>query len=747
MARLRFTLGRRYILQGQVYIVRQVLVDNQILVENQSFGGHITTTQEALCAAWAQGDLRFEVQGPNTQHDLTQALPTSYTFADFQHLPLSRRDEAWRRYQLIHPLLLLSPSERTRQAITEYAASLAQQTAENSVSTTSRKRAKVGKAVSRGSLERWLIDFLTSGGDIRSLVPATDRHGGKGKLRLDDHLERLMTQVLAECLTAPMFRTAHDIYLMVVNRVAEENRCLPAQQQLPLPGFATVYRRIQAAGETALLRRRASRKEAQAKNIVLPGPNPTRILERVEMDHTILDLFLVDEEDRLPIGRPTLTYALDVHSGFPFGCYVGFEPPSYATVQQCLLHGILPKADARDLYDTQHPWLAFGLPETLVIDNGKEFIGRNLEDACGQLGIILERMPVRTPWFKGSVERFFRTNNTGLIHTLPGTTFSNVIERGDYDVFQHSCISLTAFWKILHIFFLDIYAQRWHEGIRGIPANVWTESVQAGFLPCLHTNAEEVRLLLLRSEERTVQRSGIDFESLRYQSPTLARLRSTLQDGGKVPIKYDPADLSALYAFDATDQRWLRVPAVDQSYTQGLSLWKHRVIRSYVLREKQTVDIYALAAAKRHIQDIVANEFMQTRKSRGRKTAARFLSVDLPTASSLPSAPSVTSGSSVTITELPTTFQAPSQNTSLTTQVQEISLAPSAQAQAEPTLKQEESSTTAPRPRKISRKSQSPIPSVTVVERTDTFDTTGWGGDYSLPQHVASDESKKGGRI
>ncbi len=76
MARMRFTLGTRYVLQGQVYIVRQVLVDNRLLVENQSFGGQFTVTQEELCAAWACDELRFEVYGPNTQRRSESSLAT-----------------------------------------------------------------------------------------------------------------------------------------------------------------------------------------------------------------------------------------------------------------------------------------------------------------------------------------------------------------------------------------------------------------------------------------------------------------------------------------------------------------------------------------------------------------------------------------------------------------------------------------------------------------------------------------------
>ena len=309
------------------------------------------------------------------------------------------------------------------------------------------------------------------------------------------------------------------------------------------------------------------------------------------------------------IGRPTLTYALDKYSGFPFGIYLGFEASSYPTVQSCLSHGILPKPDCPQLYETKHAWPVYGLPETLIVDNGKEFVGNALKDACGQLGIILEWMPVRTPWFKGSIERHFRSLNTGLVHMLPGTTFSNILERGDYDAARHACLSLKAFWQILHIFLLDIYTQRYHKGVGGIPANLWAESLQSGMTPCLHSNAQEVRLLLYPGETRTLQRSGIDFENLRYQNPDLARLRTELGKGALVRIKYDPADVGKIYLLDSTEPGgWIPIPCVDQDYTCNLSLWKHRKICSYLNRQEKAVDIYALAEAKQHIQEIVSKE-------------------------------------------------------------------------------------------------------------------------------------------
>lgn len=216
---------------------------------------------------------------------------------------------------------------------------------------------------------------------------------------------------------------------------------------------------------------------------------------------------------------------------------------------------------------------------------------------------------------------------------MPGTTFSNLLERGDYDPGQHACISLTAFRKLLHVFLLDYYAQNWNEGRACIPARRWHEDIQRGFVPALHTSAEETRLLLYPGDTRTLQRSGIEFDVLRYQSPDLARLRSVLPKGTRVALKYDPGDISTLYVFDSTTHQWLHVPAMDQAYTQGLSLWKHRLIRSYVLHEKGTVDIVALATAKQKIQQMVAEEFAVTKNGRRRKRAARFLEIGTPPAS------------------------------------------------------------------------------------------------------------------
>ena len=186
------------------------------------------------------------------------------------------------------------------------------------------------------------VSQAAAGNDIRALVPATLRSGGKGR-QLQSEVEGIIEATFSECRQDRKRRTPQDVYLMIVNRIAKDNEQRPDALKLKLPSVETIYRRLRATDRSQILRRRPGRVESKATAAVFPDPEVDRILQRVEIDDTLLDLFVVDEEDRLPIGRPTLSVAIDLYSAYPVGFRVGFEPPGYRTVVNCLLHAILPK--------------------------------------------------------------------------------------------------------------------------------------------------------------------------------------------------------------------------------------------------------------------------------------------------------------------------------------------------------------------------------------------------------------------
>jgi putative transposase len=619
MSMQRFSYGAQFRWQGITYEVVQLLSAGKVLIEDVLRGTTTVVEIPILVKALFDGELCFAIKGKQAKENEQRDIRVENEYLDLGDCPEEAVTIARYRLKMIQPLLNM---ERRTRADVVARVEQVQAVGEGG-----------GKGlqcvVSVASVYRWLGDYTRSGRDLRALIPAVHNRGGKDDSRMSLDVESVMEAVIRDKYHVREAVTVDDLWVELAVRVTEENRIRTKRTQLLMPSKSTLTRRSRELRTRATKARQGARTARRETTQYGQTPYPNLPLERVEIDHTPSDLIVIDDRDDLPLGRLTLTYCLDMATRYPLGYYLGFEPPSYLTAMECLHHAICLKGDIRERYGTEHEWLAYGIPATLVIDNGKEFIGRDMEDACLLLGIVLQRTPVRTPHFKAGVERMFRSSNTTLFHTLPGTTFSNPAQRGDYDSSQQACIYLSEVDKVLHIFLMDIYTERFHRGLNGIPAHRWAELTQHGFAPALPPNAEELSILLGRTATRVIHHYGIEFMSLRYNCNELAPLRTRLKSE-KAKIKYHPADLSCLHVYDPFERQYIRVPALDQEYTQDLSLWKHRVIRRAVLNEKDKVDIVALGQAKRKIQEIV-DAGRQRKRQRTRSRIARWDTAGKPT--------------------------------------------------------------------------------------------------------------------
>lgn len=604
-----FKPGQSFSWRGDLYEVRQLLTDGQINLVKLRTGATTTVAATHLAQALLADELQF-VNVPGDEPGLAQMGPIEWNgYSETQ------RAVAEYRLEVIRPLLDLPPRGR-RQAVKARVKKLKQQRQSND--------RNLQTALSVTSVYRWLHAYSESKGDVRVLIPHTGQRGGGETTRLAADAEAIITATIDDLYYVREYRSIDFIYREVALRIEEENQRRSPATHLALPSRSTVGRRLMNLDVQTTLEAKQGRRTARRQlRQYQATAYPVLPLERVEIDHTRTDLVVVDEQDHLPLGRLTLTYCLDVATRYPLGYYLGFEPPSYLAVMTCLYHAICPKTEVRTRYGTQHEWLGYGIPSGLVVDNGKEFVGLDLEDACLLLGITLQQMPVQTPWFKAAVERMFGTINTGLLHTLPGTTFSQPAQRGDYDSLKQACITLGDLEQVLHLFLLDIYAENFHRGLQDIPARRWEKVTRAGFFPRLPASVTELRILLGRTTYRTIQPYGLELHALRYNCTDLTGLRQRLskRDHKQVKVKYDPADLSRVYLYDPDEQHYLEVPALAEAYTQGLSLWKHQVIRNFVLSQQESVDITALGRAQRQIQAIVAESLQQQKLSTRAKIA------------------------------------------------------------------------------------------------------------------------------
>lgn len=314
--------------------------------------------------------------------------------------------------------------------------------------------------------------------------------------------------------------------------------------------------------------------------------NPIRPLEVVEIDRCKLPFFVLDNEHRLPVGLSWLTSAIDVYSQTVVGYYLTFDPPSYLSVMYCLLHSIRSKEYVKSTYQfVRNDWTSFGLMETLKVDNGTDFRGKSLEDACRELKVNLEFCPVRTPWYKPTVERYFGSIQKQLSGKISGSC-AKFLQENDYDPKEQAVITLNELQEIIHVFLIDIHNQSSHTKFKNTRASVWNHGVQS-YPISLPSSNDALKVLLGDIEERTISRKGIEFYYLFYNSDRLQTLRDRHETGDfrrrdkvrgkeKAKFKYNRNDISVIHVFDPQTREYLAVPAINQNYTQNLSLAQHK---------------------------------------------------------------------------------------------------------------------------------------------------------------------------
>ena len=303
---------------------------------------------------------------------------------------------------------------------------------------------------------------------------------------------------------------------------------------------------------------------------VAPGLRPGAPLAIVQIDHTPVDIQLVDDRSRAVLGRPWLTLLLDVFSRSVLGFHLSFDPPSAAGVALAVAQGVLPKAEWLAGRGLELGWPMHGLPASLHLDNAKEFHSRALKLGCEQHGIRIDHRPPATPRFGGHIERLMGTLMK-RVHALPGTTFSNVAERGDYPSEQRAVLTLGEFERILALEVLGPYHNEVHSTLGRTPAAAWAEGVAAG-APRLPTDAAAFVLDFLPFEERVVRRDGVRLFNVAYYDGALAPLLDSAER--RCRVKYSPRDMSAVFV-EVPGGGHLRVPTADLSRPL-VTLWEQR---------------------------------------------------------------------------------------------------------------------------------------------------------------------------
>lgn len=474
------------------------------------------------------------------------------------------------------------------------------------------------------SVLRWKRRFTTAECDIRALMDNKAKRGNRS-CRYPDAVSEF-TDIAIETVYLTLERkTVQDTIHKAQALVLAENKLRPKSLALPLPKRRYVENKISEIPAFDRYAARYGRTAAVAKFRAVLGNRITEApLERVEIDHTKLDLFIIDDKTGLPLGRPWLTICIDDYTRCILGIYLGFEPPSYLTVARCLRDAFLPKVNLKvDYPDIVHEWEAHGVMRVLVVDNGPEFHSESLENACLTLPVEIDYAPRKTPWFKGKIERVCKTSNEGISQGVPGTTFSNIFEKGDYDPAEHAVVRLSKARHIIRKWIADVYHQRPHRTLHAPPAEVWKANIVQEDIrvPC---DPAELDAILGRCESRTLTHKGIELDCLFYNSRELANLRQRLGDTLKVEIRVDDSDLGHIIVLSPDKNRRFKVPALAFGYARGLTRWQHAVCRRFAAERLALYDSAGWIEAKEAIAELIQGEVLRM-KPRSHARVARFI--------------------------------------------------------------------------------------------------------------------------
>jgi len=485
---------------------------------------------------------------------------------------------------------------------------------------------KIG--INQSTLYRWFNRYQEAGG-IYGLLPKKEGRK-KGTSLISPQAESVIEEVIKEYYLTPQKPKIET----VIQRVA--SKCLDLN--IKVPGKNTIRRRIKNVNEYARLSAHEGKSIAQDKFRPAPSHYKTNYpLEVVQIDHTPVDLILVDKESRQPIGRPWITVAIDIYSRMIHGYYLSLDAPSATSVSMCIVNAVQSKDELLANFKIDAEWNISGFMDTIHVDNGADFRSEALMKGCEVHGIDLNYRPVGKSYFGGHIERAIGTL-MGKVHNIPGSTFRNVQQKGKYDSEKNSIMTFEEFERWVILFITKLYHKEPHRGIGMTPEEkfyegVWgTKNSPGSGLRPNPSDGKTILLDFLPFFKRTIQKNGINIDGINYYDSVLrgfiAATDKKKKEKKKFIIKRDPRDISHVWFYDEDLQEYYQIPYANQSLP-AISVGELLELRKRIRERSGNRKVYDADLIKAHeeMDEQIKNAEKLTKKERRKKEKKRISTV------------------------------------------------------------------------------------------------------------------------
>lgn len=428
------------------------------------------------------------------------------------------------------------------------------------------------------SLMAWMKRYQKSGSNPYVLI---DR---RPLARKPKRLSRAIETLLEECIAKYFLQLRGLSVKSTFEKFKEEVRTKERQfsETISLPSERTCYRRILEIDPYVRDFKRFGASYARNRwRFSLQGDQSTRILQRVEIDHTWLDIWVLDPRTGVPIGRPWVTVVLDRYSGYILGIYISFYGPSVASVAHAIKNSIFPKDELMaGIPEILTPWTSMGVAEMYVVDNALEFHSNPFKRLAWDLRTDLLYNPVHQPWLKASIERAMMEFNRilparGKVYTPKKNMIPQSPKETAAILFDDLCVGLFT-WAA------EVFPRHIHPKNLVRPLDLWEEGRQSCPLPMFPLGFDRFDITAGVSTTRTIDGDGVFFKYLRFNS---YQLQDYLRSHGhkfSTEIRFNPDNLERIHVHLPKAKEWMPVELQRPSpeYGRGLSLIQHEIIRA-----------------------------------------------------------------------------------------------------------------------------------------------------------------------
>ncbi len=466
------------------------------------------------------------------------------------------------------------------------------------------------------TLYRWLKRYKQWGEKL-ALIPRK-RGWREGSPRISEEASRIIERVIVEFFLQPQRPT--------IPKTIEQIREACEAEQVTPPGTTAIRARLKGIPDKAFLRGRGFAEKARNKYNPTPGsfPGADYPLAVVQIDHTPLDILLVDDVHRRSIGRVWITFAIDVYSRMITGYYLALDAPAGISVAMCVAHSILPKEEWLIAHGVDGEWPVWGKPKVLHADNGADFQSEDVKKSCSNYGIENQFRPVKRPRYGAHIERLMGTFAQTL-KDMPGKTYSKKSDRDGYDSEKHAALTFDEFetWLIREIL---IYNESYHSKIYMSPSRKWQIGIFGNVdqdplvgVPPRPSDPFTLQRDFLPSFDRTIQHYGVQIDMFYYSEALRPWINAKDKDTGKARtfvFRRDPRDISFIWFFDPVLLQYFKVPVSNQAFPAA-SIWEFKAAKKRAVDEGHAHINDALL--KRYIlenRQLVATSEAQTAKTR-----------------------------------------------------------------------------------------------------------------------------------